>query len=255
MLFSSPPSCTSLRVASGEMQTQRPPAPEGHGAPGCGRAPGDWRGGAHTPFLQTHRFSGPASSGPSSAPPPCGPRPRGPQPRALRRRAPGTRSEPPGRAARGGGGGGASGPRRAASGSRGRRAGRRGARPGAELRPRARPPLALRRPAGAAMEVYIPSFRYEESDLERGYTANDGEEESGGRRSRRLRRHQIAGVQLGSLSNHSEHLQIQQEIQEKKSSGSRNRKSITFGKETTEPENSLGDLGHTKCHSWNNITS
>lgn len=32
------------------------------------------------------------------------------------------------------------------------------------------PLLALRRPAGATMEVYIPSFRYEESDLERGYT-------------------------------------------------------------------------------------
>lgn len=46
------------------------------------------------------------------------------------------------------------------------------ARPGAERRPRlgARPLLALRGPAGAAMEVYIPSFRYEESDLERGYT-------------------------------------------------------------------------------------
>ncbi|XP_078307661.1 sorting nexin-24 isoform X3 [Panthera onca] len=70
----------------------------------------------------------------------------------------------------GGGYGGGSRPGRAACGSWGCRAGRRGARPGAELRPRARPPLALRRPAGAAMEVYIPSFRYEESDLERGYT-------------------------------------------------------------------------------------
>lgn len=30
--------------------------------------------------------------------------------------------------------------------------------------------LGVRRPPGAAMEVYIPSFRHEESDLERGYT-------------------------------------------------------------------------------------
>ncbi|XP_057346295.1 sorting nexin-24 isoform X8 [Manis pentadactyla] len=43
--------------------------------------------------------------------------------------------------------------------------GRRGG--GRELAP---PHPAPRRPAGAAMEVYIPSFRYEESDLERGYT-------------------------------------------------------------------------------------
>lgn len=34
--------------------------------------------------------------------------------------------------------------------------------------------LGVRRPPGAAMEVYIPSFRYEESDLERGYTVGAG---------------------------------------------------------------------------------
>lgn len=79
----------------------------------------------------------------------------------------------------GGGYGGGSRPGRAACGSWGCRAGRRGARPGAELRPRARPPLALRRPAGAAMEVYIPSFRYEESDLERGYTVGAGRGRTG----------------------------------------------------------------------------
>uniref|UniRef100_A0A8C0RTE8 Sorting nexin 2 n=2 Tax=Canis lupus familiaris TaxID=9615 RepID=A0A8C0RTE8_CANLF len=81
---------------------------------------------------------------------------RGPGPAAGPRPAPS-----PGE--RGGG-------RREAGGGRREAGAGRGARPGAELRPLARPPLALRLPAGAAMEVYIPSFRYEESDLERGYT-------------------------------------------------------------------------------------
>ncbi|KAM8776917.1 sorting nexin-24 [Rhynchonycteris naso] len=62
------------------------------------------------------------------------------------------------------------GPRRAASGARGRREGRRGGRAGGGAAAGRASLLGLRRPAGAAMEVYIPSFRYEESDLERGYT-------------------------------------------------------------------------------------
>ena len=55
-----------------------------------------------------------------------------------------------------------------------------------------------------------------------------GGEESRWRRSSRLRQHRVAGDQLDSLSNHCEHLQIQREIEEKKSNNSRNRESITF---------------------------
>lgn len=145
--FQLPAVLQSLRVASGETQTQRPPAPEGQGAPGCGPVPGAWRGGAHTPFLQTHRFSGPASSGPSSAPPPCGPGPRRPELRALRRPAPGPRLPPraPGNAARGGGGGGSRAPRRSVwvPGAQGREAGRSaGGGAAAASPPPARPPPA-----------------------------------------------------------------------------------------------------------------
>ena len=50
------------------------------------------------------------------------------------------------------------------------------------------------------------------------------------RRSSRLRRHQVAGDQLGSLSYHCKHLQIQQEIEEKKSSNSKKSKLTTFWK-------------------------
>ncbi|XP_066130293.1 sorting nexin-24 [Saccopteryx bilineata] len=52
----------------------------------------------------------------------------------------------------------------------GHREGRRGGRAGGGAAAGRASLLGLRRPAGAAMEVYIPSFRYEESDLERGYT-------------------------------------------------------------------------------------
>lgn len=108
------------------------------------------RGGAHTPFrglpgpADRHRPAGRAGLRACALRP--GPRPPATPERGARR---GRLRLRRGRRGLGTGGSG----------------GRRGG--GRELAP---PCPAPRRPASAAMEVYIPSFRYEESDLERGYT-------------------------------------------------------------------------------------
>lgn len=129
-------------------------------------------GGAHTPSLQTHRFQ---------APPPraqlvsASLRPGSQAPRAPRPPRPGPGSGVcPLRAPRAAGSAADLGPRRAASGSRGLRERRRGGRAGGGAAAGSPSQLGVRRPPGAAMEVYIPSFRYEESDLERGYTVGAG---------------------------------------------------------------------------------
>ncbi|XP_059549761.1 sorting nexin-24 isoform X8 [Myotis daubentonii] len=146
------------------------PAPaEGQGAPAA--QPPRPRGGAHTLLCRLAGFrprllrAQPVSADlrPGTRAP-AAPRPRSPSPGAA-----------PARPERAGGGIAADlGPRRAASGPAG--AGERGGaagRGGAAAGSREPSLLCVRRPPGAAMEVYIPSFRYEESDLERAYTPLD----------------------------------------------------------------------------------
>ncbi|XP_044914133.1 sorting nexin-24 isoform X2 [Felis catus] len=94
MLFCRPRSRHPLGWRLGNCRHSAGGRPKDRERPGAARSR---RGGAHTPFLQTHRFAGPASSGPSSAPPPCGPGPGSPEPRALRRGGPpAPRPVPPG---------------------------------------------------------------------------------------------------------------------------------------------------------------
>lgn len=152
-------------------QTANPAPAEGQGAPAAQpRA----RAEVRTPCSADSQVSGPASSGPSRSPQTLGLEPGRPQPRAPAP-VPPCGVSPAGARGRRDRGGPGSTPR--SLGSRGRWGERRGGGPGrsgAAAVSREPSLLGVRRPPGAAMEVYIPSFRYEESDLERGYTVGAG---------------------------------------------------------------------------------
>lgn len=169
VLFYSSRSCNLFKVMCPTWHSQSPP--KGRERPGPNPAP---RRGAHSRLCRLAGFrprllrAQPVSADlrpGARAPAAPGPAPPLPVPRCG--------ASPPG--ARGGGIAAALGPLRAASGPAG--AGERGGaagRGGAAAVSREPSLLLVRPPPGAAMEVYIPSFRYEESDLERGYTVGAG---------------------------------------------------------------------------------